>query len=657
MPRPLGWLRARMGVRAVSALSAAVVVALALLVGGASLVLLVQQSLKQQVRSEAVQQAELIVSRLAGDFESDSNENAREAIRALTQESADLAQVIVEYGANSDDTPTYTIEAGTDPVGRDPDGRRMSDLWPDVGETIVEPNVPVRTVDGEVVDTVLVAAGTESAERHVVLLYAARLTAVDQATATLLFYLLWGVPLLILVAGITTYLFAGRALRPVEAMRVQVAATTEKDLGHRVTVPPARDEVGRLAETMNAMLARLQDAQGVQRRFVADASHELRSPLATIATGLELMQNGSADRSTVTALRGETSRLNKLVEGLILLARADERGLQPRREEVDLDEVAELERGRPADGAVAAEVRAVPVRVIGDRGQLARVVRNLVDNARRHARSRVLVTVGRDGDTAVLEVSDDGPGVPPADRARVFERFVRLDDARARADGGSGLGLAIVAEVVAAHGGTVEVTDAPGGGALFRVRMPAAADPAVPAEDAAPAAAQGASRPNAEAGEPAGAAPPVAAVPLPKRTSSGAARRGRAARPAHDSWPGEAAWTGEAVWAGDPGHREPEGPTRNGGELFREPARGLKPAPRPAAPQPVPPPVPQPRDTRSGTASTPAAVRADRRPVRDEEARRDPDTAPGGIPVVASDEPKSERPRRPVRPQPGSAMR
>jgi signal transduction histidine kinase len=657
MPRPLGWLRARMGVRAVSALSAAVVVALALLVGGAALVLLVQQSLKQQVRSEAVQQAELIVSRLAGDFESDSNENAREAIRALTQESADLAQVIVEYGANSDDTPTYTIEAGTDPVGRDPDGRRMSDLWPDVGETVVEPNVPVRTVDGEVVDTVLVAAGTESAERHVVLLYAARLTAVDQATATLLFYLLWGVPLLILVAGITTYLFAGRALRPVEAMRVQVAATTEKDLGHRVTVPPARDEVGRLAETMNAMLARLQDAQGVQRRFVADASHELRSPLATIATGLELMQNGSADRSTVTALRGETSRLNKLVEGLILLARADERGLQPRREEVDLDEVAELERGRPADGAVAAEVRAVPVRVIGDRGQLARVVRNLVDNARRHARSRVLVTVGRDGDTAVLEVSDDGPGVPPADRARVFERFVRLDDARARADGGSGLGLAIVAEVVAAHGGTVEVTDAPGGGALFRVRMPAAADPAVQAEDAAPAAADGASLPNAEAaGEPAGAAPPVAAVPLPKRTSSGAARRGRAARPAPDSWPGEAAWTGEAVWAGDPGHRDPEGPARNGGELLREPARGLQPAPRPAAPQPAPQPVPQPRDTRSGTASTPA-VRADRRPVRDEEARRDPDTAPGGIPVVAPDERKPERPRRPVRPQPGSAMR
>jgi signal transduction histidine kinase len=239
---------------------------------------------------------------------------------------------------------------------------------------------------------------------------------------------------------------------------------------------------------MNGMIARLQDAQGVQRRFVADASHELRSPLATIATGLELMQRGPTDPGTVTALRGETERLNRLVDALLLLARADERGLQPRREEVDLDEVAESERGRPADSAVVAEVHAQPVRVIGDRGQLARVVRNLVDNARRHARSRVLVMVTREADTAVIEVSDDGPGVPVADRGRVFERFVRLDDARARSDGGSGLGLAIVAEVVTAHGGTVEVDDAPGGGALFRVRLPA--QPYGPVADLDPAVAK-----------------------------------------------------------------------------------------------------------------------------------------------------------------------
>jgi hypothetical protein len=474
---------------------------------------------------------------------------------------------------------------------------------------------------------------------------------------------------------------------------------TGKDLGRRVPVPPARDEVGRLAETMNGMIARLQDAQGVQRRFVADASHELRSPLATIATGLELMQNGTADRSTVTALRGETSRLNKLVEGLILLARADERGLRPRREEVDLDEVVDQERGRPADGAVVAEVQAAPVRVVGDRGQLARVVRNLVDNARRHARSRVLVTAGREGDTAVLEVADDGPGVPAADRARVFERFVRLDDARARSDGGSGLGLAIVAEVVAAHGGSVEVTDAPGGGALFRVRIPAAAAPDAHPGEAVPAGRQAAAA-EPDAG-PAPAGQPAAAVPLTKPTpvprSEGPAEPARSSEPAlagdpapsgrrakpgkrgwrsepvrsrdaapsgdaawtgEAAWTGDAAWTGEAAWTGDSGLRaEPvrsDGPMR-GGDLFREaePARDAEPTP------PGPRPVPQPRGTDPGAAPT-RPLPVEQRPVRDEDARRDPVTAPHGIPAVPPDEKKPAPDRAPVpapRAQPGSAMR
>jgi signal transduction histidine kinase len=576
MPRPLGWLRARMGVRAVSALSAAVVVALALLVAGAALLLLVQQSLRASVEAEAEQQAGLITTRLDQNWQGSANENAREALSALTRESEDLAQVIVEYG----DTPQRTLEAGTDPLGGYRDGAPpISDIRPDDGETVVQTDVPVRKVDGSVVDAVLVATAGQSAGNDVVVLYAAPLTAVDRTTGTLLFYLLFGVPLLIVVAGLTTYLFSGRALRPVEAIRAQVAEMTEKDLGQRVPVPPSRDEVGRLAETMNGMIARLEDAQGVQRRFVADASHELRSPLATIATGLELMQSGTVDRSTITALRGETTRLNKLVEALILLARADERGLQPRREEVDLDEVAEGERGRPADGKVVADVRSVPVRVVGDRGQLARVVRNLVDNARRHARSHILVTVGQHEGEAVLEVSDDGPGVPPADRGRVFERFVRLDDARARSDGGSGLGLAIVAEVVAAHGGSVEVTDAPSGGALFRVRLPVAAAPE---------------------SEPDEAPVPVAA-PSPRPAATGAAR---VPQPA-PAVPGAASVPAAgAASAGEPAPAaKPATPVAAGSAEKPAPARKPAPAPRPAgARKPVPaenqaPPGAPPRPT------------------------------------------------------------
>ena len=133
--------------------------------------------------------------------------------------------------------------------------------------------------------------------------------------------------------------------------------------------------------------------------------------------------------------------------------------------------MAQAEQRRPSVG-IGLRVDAMPVRVVGDRARLAQVVRNLVDNACRHARSAVVVTVRRDGAFAAVDVADDGPGVPPAERTRVFQRFVRLDDARARAEGGAGLGLAIVAEVVAAHGGTVDVVDGPLGGALFRVRLP-----------------------------------------------------------------------------------------------------------------------------------------------------------------------------------------
>jgi hypothetical protein len=319
------------------------------------------------------------------------------------------------------------------------------------------------------------------------------------------------------------------------------------------------------------------------------------------------MQSGAADGTTVPALRGETERLRQLVDALILLARADERGLRPRREEVDLDEVAESERGRPAGGAVVAEVRAEHVRVVGDRGQLARVVRNLVDNARRHARSRVLVVVRREGDEAVVEVSDDGPGVPPADRARVFERFVRLDDARARTDGGSGLGLAIVAEVVAAHGGRVEVTDAPGGGALFRVRLPAAAAPTPP--EPGPDAERDVSSAGAPADEGEGrraSQRPDIPTTLPTPRPAPAPRRAG----------GQGPVTGPGAVQPRPG--EPVAP-----------ARGQRPRTEPApSPAPAPP----------------------------REARRDPETRP--FPVVPKSEPQPTRPNghRPVatpRPQGG----
>ncbi len=471
------WLRARTGVRVASALSAAAAVALALIVAGAALILLVGHSLSRSVQDDAVQQAEAIAQRMHGNYgkrvdgQFTPKENAVEAVDTLVG-SGDpaLAQIVVDYSPNQDGDG-WALQTGSDAAAPIP----ISDLTPDPGQLAVDPSALVQQADGSTMHAVLVAVGgvtTTDDPMHFVVLYAAPLAAVDAAQDTVMYYLLFGVPILILIAGAATYVFAGRALRPVEAIRARVASMSEKDLSQRVPVPAARDEVGRLAETMNAMIARLENAQGVQRRFVADASHELRSPLATIGAGLELLQDSEPE--TVTALLGETERLGRLVDDLLLLARADERGMQPRQDEVDLDEVVEAERTRPPVGEVRTAVHAEHVRVVGDRGQLVRVLRNLVDNAHRHARSRVVVTLARAGGHAALDVADDGPGVPTADRVRIFERFVRLDDARARADGGSGLGLAIVAEVVAAHDGQVWVDDAPEGGAVFRVRLPAA---------------------------------------------------------------------------------------------------------------------------------------------------------------------------------------
>jgi signal transduction histidine kinase len=201
----------------------------------------------------------------------------------------------------------------------------------------------------------------------------------------------------------------------------------------------------------------------------------MRSPLAAIRTEVEVAQRAGLSERTLSDLLGETGRLERLVADLLLLARADEGATALQRTDVDLDDLLGEERQRlrnRPDLTVTASI--APARVVGDRSALARVVRNLVDNAARHAAGRVHLASGTDGVDAWMEISDDGPGVPEADRSRVFERFVRLDDARARDAGGSGLGLAIVRQLVRAAGGHVRIDDAgPLPGARVRVDLPA----------------------------------------------------------------------------------------------------------------------------------------------------------------------------------------
>nr|WP_256415645.1 HAMP domain-containing sensor histidine kinase [Frigoribacterium sp. CFBP 13712] len=278
--------------------------------------------------------------------------------------------------------------------------------------------------------------------------------------------------------AVTTWLVVGRALRPVEAMRREVDAVTAAQLDRRVADPGGTDEVARLARTLNDMLARLESSAAAQRRFVGDASHELKTPLATIRQHAEvaLLHPESIDGAALAGtVMTEEARLTGLVQGLLVLARADEGALGVTRRPVDLDDlvVTETARLRGATPGLAVDATGVgPARVDGDEGLLGQVVRNLLANAARHAETRVAVWLVERHGRAVLTVDDDGAGVPQADRERVFDRFVRLDEARTRDSGGSGLGLAIVREIARVHGGTVTVGESPLGGARFVVDLP-----------------------------------------------------------------------------------------------------------------------------------------------------------------------------------------
>ena len=289
--------------------------------------------------------------------------------------------------------------------------------------------------------------------------------------------------LAVAVAGVTglvaaiTWWVVGRALRPVARIRAEVDDITADRLDRRVAVPASGDEIAALAGTMNRMLDRLDAAATAQRRFVSDASHELRSPLATIRQHAELAQL-HPDATSVDDLAGvvhdEGLRMQELVDALLLLTRLDEQAAL-REDLVDLDDLALAEVRRLRAGGATVDgsgIRAARVR--GDARLLGQLVRNLADNAARHARSAVAIGVTGRGAEVVLTVDDDGAGVPPDERDRIFERFVRLDEARARDAGGSGLGLAIVRAIAEAEGGGVRVEDSPLGGARFSVVLPAA---------------------------------------------------------------------------------------------------------------------------------------------------------------------------------------
>lgn len=301
---------------------------------------------------------------------------------------------------------------------------------------------------------------------------------VERATTTAVVLLLIGVPLGIALLAVVVWLAIGRALRPVEVMRREADMITSAHLHRRLAVPPGEDEIPLLASTLNEMLDRIDRAQSQQRQFVSDASHELRSPLTSLRQVAEVAlrhPDATSVRDVAGTVFAEEQRMETLVQALLMLARLDDGG-SARPGVVDLDDAVlrEVQRLRAASPGLTFDIAGVSAgQVHGEAVLLGQVVTNLLSNAARHAASRVVVGLSEVGERVVFTVDDDGSGIPPEDRERVFERFVRLDEARARDSGGTGLGLAIVRKVVDAGNGTVRVEESRLGGARFVVELPA----------------------------------------------------------------------------------------------------------------------------------------------------------------------------------------
>ncbi|WP_369201557.1 sensor histidine kinase [Streptomyces sp. PU-14G] len=302
----------------------------------------------------------------------------------------------------------------------------------------------------------------------------ASLGAQQEAVSTVTRSMLFGLPVLLVVVGGVTWLVTRRALRPVEGIRQEMSAiTASTDLTRRVPEPDARDEVARLARTTNETLAALEGSVERQRRFVADASHELRSPIASLRTQLEVAA-AHPELLDVDGAVEDTVRLQALAADLLLLARLDA-GERPGQGRVSLAALVREQAGQRTGDPHPLRIASLDEgEVRGSAAQLGRVLGNLLDNGQRHAAGQVTVEVRREGETLALAVSDDGEGVPEAERERIFERFVRLDAARSRDEGGAGLGLAIARDVAERHGGTLQVDGPPEGGARFVLRLPAA---------------------------------------------------------------------------------------------------------------------------------------------------------------------------------------
>lgn len=446
--------RPRLSLRGRMVLIGTATVVLVLVVGGLFLGLAVRRTLVANTRDTIVARAQdigvlAVRGSLSGTIEGNDDESLVQVVGADGAVLAATANIVGRPALRLRPQPvarTTVRQVGGLPIDDDGAGFLVATT------TVVASQGPV---------TVHVAASLDDVAESIVATNTAALVTL---------------PLLVAVLAGVLWVLVGRTLVPVAAMTAQADAIGADALHRRLPEPEHLDEVGVLARTLNRMLGRLDVASRRQRRFVADAAHELRAPITNLRTELETAR-AHADQVDWTQVSGgllsETVRLQELTEQLLLLARIERDGFAPRAGPVDLDDVVEraVERAERHGRQLAVD-GLQPVRIDGDSILLEHALANVVDNALRHATATVHVGLRRRGGLATVVVDDDGPGIPADCRDDVLRPFTRLDDARDRDAGGAGLGLAIAADIATAHGGAIEIDDGPLGGARVRLAFP-----------------------------------------------------------------------------------------------------------------------------------------------------------------------------------------
>ncbi len=452
----------RWGIRAHVTLVASLIVAVTLLASGVAASFLLHQSLVSGLDTAQLSRAESVAAQ--------ASEGMVKRTIAATPQQSSLVQILDSTGVVV--AATGNVE-GEGPILSPPPRERRPTALTISSSPIGDGEFRIQAVP------IMLSSGPGW------VYVAGSLSQVDAATASLVVLFGIGLPLILLVVGFIVWRAVSQALRPVDQIRQRASEIGARNRSQRVPVPTSHDEIARLAVTMNDMLARLEAAAVRQDQFIGDASHELKSPLAAIRAQLDVAiahPDPAQSAHVFSALDDQVARMTVLTEDLLILARSTEALPKSQTAPVDLDELmlTEVRRLKEAGQLSVVLVAVQAARVRGSQRDLTRALRNLVENAVEHAHSEILLSLTTRDGWADIMVADDGDGVPPSDRVRLFERFHRLDTARTHAAAGGhfGLGLAIASQITRSHGGTLTVNDRPDGqsGASFVVRLPVERD-------------------------------------------------------------------------------------------------------------------------------------------------------------------------------------